>query len=291
MPIYFLFFIFFSFFLYAGNKESKEVHRGIAHCQETYNKSLFLRSTCYLDFCKKKKNSSCELIVHRQIKKDITKRDWPIQEWDSLSLENLIREIKREEKRESSYIVLEKPILYHHRYKESVESFLEGYEEFVDFELQEDLFLVNIHHKDVPLNTEDRYIPGMRTLQWMIPYDYAVAYLNKLHLIHDHLALPVDWSRWDYRSAVSFLIIPAGRKISFLRGYAKPQKGGGIRDPRDGGGEQMRLKEIPQGTIILEKSLVSKENKQREKSYGERFINLKSLFFEAINQQGYSNEF
>lgn len=114
------------------------------------------------------------------------------------------------------------------------------------------LVFVNFH-TDMILNTSNSFQAGKRTLQWQTPYAYASHEIHNFTAIHDKLALSYEWTHGKTREFATFVIVPLHKEIIFKFGDAAPQKDndekrGGIRE---GGGLQLRMLNIPEGSIVV----------------------------------------
>lgn len=114
------------------------------------------------------------------------------------------------------------------------------------------LVFVNFH-TDMLLNTSNQFDPTRRTLQWQTPYAYASHEIHNFTAIHDKLALSYEWTHGKTREFATFVIVPLHKEIIFKFGDAALQKDndekqGGIRE---GGGLQLRMLNIPEGSIVV----------------------------------------
>lgn len=148
------------------------------------------------------------------------------------------------------------------------------------------LVLVNVHGP-AELNLSSSYQPGMRTLSWAIPYQLALG-LESINRPHDDLALPTEWSGERLRKYVSFMIIPPGKQIIVKAGFATPQTGklleGRLTEERPGGGLQFRMKNIPEGTIVLRQNILTTREGMSYGGKGEAKIDLHKAFLNALKE-------
>ncbi len=142
--------------------------------------------------------------------------------------------------------------------------------------------LVNTHTSDLLYESGTFDRKRHRSLNWAAPYDFSTKYLKNQENIHESLALPLDWSRGDLRSYVTFIVLQPRTQLEFKIGYVKPAVSGA--DSRMGHGVQVRLKGLPAGTILLTMPLFGENKKDLAKSKGHRNINLISLFKQAIEE-------
>ena len=113
-----------------------------------------------------------------------------------------------------------------------------------------EIVLINMHQNNMPLNTGPTFKKDHRTLSWGTPYEAAVQQaMSDLHHAHDQSALLQSWTAGEIRDSISFVIIPKGATMTFTIGYASAQQG--KSEYRAGGGMQMRLANLPKGTIVL----------------------------------------
>lgn len=148
--------------------------------------------------------------------------------------------------------------------------------------------LVNMH-ANVPLIWGGKIPKGEnRSYGWAVPYHIAVNAFKETGDVHTKSALPLAWSRGKYRNMVSFLLIPPLSRLTFKIGYAKPQADSTYAFDRLGWGVQMRLKEIPAGTIIITEPLVLEQQLGREKEF--KAINLPENLAKALHDFNESDD-
>ena len=145
------------------------------------------------------------------------------------------------------------------------------------------LVLVNAHGP-ADLNLESRFVPGTRTLSWAVPLKNAVNSLTNLSSPHDRLALLKAWSGNKYRKYITFIFVPAGTSMSFKIGQAKEQTGGG--EHREGQGIQMRLKDLPQGSIAVTLPVLGNEKQSARLHKGAKKIDIFARFKVAAQMAG-----
>jgi|GEM_PF-2608482 len=147
-----------------------------------------------------------------------------------------------------SYI--QQDIPYTFKFQEDDKNFEAGLLHVEKAKAKRDIVLINMHQSHMPLNTEPAFKKDHRTLSWGTPYEAAVQQaMSALHHAHDQSALLKAWTAGDLRDSVSFVIIPKGAIMTFKIGYASSQEA--KSEYRTGGGMQMRLANLPKGTIVL----------------------------------------
>jgi hypothetical protein len=112
------------------------------------------------------------------------------------------------------------------------------------------LVLVNFHG-EAELNTSNTYDPNKRTLQWGAPYSYAAKHIHDFTAIHEKLALLKAWSQGKAREFVTFVLVPPRSEIFFKFGIAGTQIDQTTQERQEGGGKQLRLLNVPIGTICI----------------------------------------
>ena len=180
---------------------------------------------------------------------------------------------------------LEQKIDYSYGYEEDKTNFVEG---LIDEEGETKDFLVLVNmHTDMPLNTTNEYNPKKRTLKWGLPYENAYYNLFRTQDAHKNSALLREWTSGGFREKVSFVIIPPEKKIAFAIGYAKEQSGQKY-GKEEGYGMQMRLKNLPEGTIVITTNLVIKDQKNKPKR--SKSFSLKKLLDKGIEEYNQNNQ-
>ena len=197
--------------------------------------------------------------------------------------------------------LLKEPIDYSFNFDHDKINFEDGFQQ-TKVTVKNWLVLVNFHD-DKPLNTSTTYVPRKRTLSWAVPYAIA-SQIYQLERVHSGLALPMDWSTKQKvktnsrrsltgpnkpiagstrpRSKVTFIFIPPSQ-LEFIGGYATgkiaDKHGNPYRDPRYGGGVQLRLKGLPAGTVAVTLSLYNHNN---GKSNNTNKLNMRALYKKAL---------
>lgn len=138
--------------------------------------------------------------------------------------------------------------------------------------------LVNVHSK-MDLNLTNQFDPNKRTLKWATPYENANHTMYKLGDPHSQSALLRDWTGGKFRGEVSFILIPPHKMVEYTIGYAKPQEGGKFNS-ESGYGLQLRFKNLPEGTIVLDTPLITE--RQHGKAKAQKTFSLKKLLSSAI---------
>lgn len=118
------------------------------------------------------------------------------------------------------------------------------------------LLLANIHTL-MPLNVTCKFDKGCRTLSWANPVAFAQTF-GKLGSPHDQSALLRTWTKGELRDNVTFILVPSNKTLSFVIGKAEAQQDASER--RDGGGIQLRLSHIPEGSIAMTTSILTPED-------------------------------
>lgn len=152
------------------------------------------------------------------------------------------------------------------------------------------IVLVNSHGSDElylgPKNS-GAFTPGKhRSLSWACTLEEGDKMIRTQNNIHDSLALPLEWSNYKHRTHVTFTIIPAGSEIEFKKGEAAPQQ---TKDGefRPGGGQQIRMKHIPEGSVTITQPLLL--DRQMSKQKGEKDIKLRSILQKGITRHNETN--
>ncbi|MCB9492861.1 MAG: hypothetical protein H6679_01150 [Epsilonproteobacteria bacterium] len=151
------------------------------------------------------------------------------------------------------------------------------------------LVLVNMHG-DAELNTENKFAPGKRTLNWQVPLEYASLGLKTLGDTHNNQALLPEWGvsqvqakqstqRQVIRNQATFTIVPPGTKLEYVIGTASEQEG---LDKRLGGGVQMRMKEIPKGALAITVDIKLEEGTRGDVSREDKKIKFDETYAEAM---------
>ncbi|MBP9764722.1 hypothetical protein KBD08_00110 [Candidatus Babeliales bacterium] len=162
----------------------------------------------------------------------------------------------------------------------------------------EPIVLVNIHGSDELYLGTGPFIPGKhRSLNWVSTVTNANNIMKNQYQLHDMLALPMKWSKGRYRNQITFIVIPAGTEIEYKEGVAALQitpkesiptnynrailQKHSEDEQKQGFGHQIRMKYIPQGSVLITKPLLH-HKQDLSKQKGLKQIDFKSLFTEAI---------
>ena len=188
----------------------------------------------------------------------------------------------------SDISVISQELIYDHGFDSDKVKFLDGDLYKITGISKKWIILTNFHGS-IELNTTPQFIQGKRTLSWATPFEYSRFLFSTLSDSHNYSALLLDWATKTginpdehhyYRDQITFLLIPPQKEMTFLAGFAAPQNN---KDERNGGGVQLRFRNIPTGTIAIQAPLQVEKSKTMEGGKESKIYDFEKTYENAMN--------